>query len=93
MELIHNAILQVSKYSVMSVSSSAHGTMSSANIIDPGTSFLTPSGLCSKKLCIFFKMNSSTTGRAGDCDTAVSAGDQGPAVDRVEASARHRGDS
>ena len=39
--LSSNALLQVSKYSVMSVSSSPHSTMSSANIIDPGTSFLT----------------------------------------------------
>ena len=38
-----NALLHVSKYSVMSVSSSPHSTMPYANIIDPGTSFLTSS--------------------------------------------------
>ena len=43
MPLSYNTLLQVSKYSVMSVSSSPHCTMSSANIIDPGTSFLTSS--------------------------------------------------
>ena len=41
--LFSNAFLQVSKYSIMSVSSSPHSTMASANIIDPGTSFLTSS--------------------------------------------------
>ena len=43
MPLSYNALLQVSKYSVMSVSSSPHRTMSYVNIIDPGTSFLTSS--------------------------------------------------
>ena len=41
--LSSNAFLQVSKYSVLSVSSSPHSTMSSANIIDPGMFFLTSS--------------------------------------------------
>ena len=43
MPLSSNALLQVSRYSVVSVSSSPHSTMSSANIINPGTSFLTSS--------------------------------------------------
>ena len=35
-----NALTQVSKYSSMSISLSLHNTMPSANIIDPGTSFI-----------------------------------------------------